>query len=115
MLKITAVTADPYQKHTLSLPNGNSVTFFLRYRPQQFGWFVEELTYEDLVIRNIRITVSPNILFQFINQLPFGLACFSKDSREPTLQQDFSSGAATLYILTEEESQEYLRVVRGQV
>ncbi len=115
MLRITSVTNDPYQKQTLFLPNGKTLTMFLYFRPMQYGWFIPELTYEGFTAKGIRITNSPNILFQFMNQIPFGLACFSKDNREPTLQDDFSSGASVLYLLTEEECQEYLEFVRGQV
>jgi len=115
MLRITSLTNDPYQKHTLFLPNGNVFTMYLYFRPMQFGWFIPELTYEDFVLRGTRVTNSPNILFQFMNQLPFGLACYSKENREPTLQDDFTSGASSLYVLTEEECQEYLEFIRGQV
>jgi len=115
MLQVTSITNDPYQKQTLFLPNGEAVTFLLYFRPMQFGWFIPELTYNDFVLKGVRVTNSPNILFQFMNQIPFGLACYSKENREPTLQDDFSSGASTLYILTEEECQAYLEFVRGQV
>jgi hypothetical protein len=54
-------------------------------------------------------------LFQYMNQIPFGLACYSKQNREPSLQNDFLSGATSLYILSEAECQEYLELVRGQV
>lgn len=115
MLRVTSITNDPYQKQTLFLPNGQSVVLFLYFRPMQFGWFIPELRYQDFVIKGLRITNSPNMLFQFMNQIPFGLACYSKENREPTLQDDFSSGNSVLYILTEDECQAYLEFVRGQV
>lgn len=115
MLKITSLTADPYQKHNVFLPDGSSFSFLLYFRPLQLGWFLNEIIFEDFTARGIRITNSPNILFQFMNQIPFGLACFSKDNREPTLLEDFVSGNSVLYVLTEDECQEYLRFVRGQV
>lgn len=115
MLKITSLTNDPYQKQTLFLPNGEPVVLYLYFRPMQYGWFIQRLEYGDFVLNGVRITNSPNILFQFMNKLPFGLACYSKDNREPTQQDDFTSGASVLYILTEEECQGYLEFVRGQV
>jgi hypothetical protein len=115
MLKITSVTADPYQKHNVFLPDGSAFSFLLYFRPQQLGWFLNDLTYQDFTLQGLRITNSPNMLFQFMNQIPFGLACFSKDDREPTLLEDFVSESSILYVLTEEECQEYLRFVRGQV
>lgn len=115
MLRIASITNDPYQKQTIFLPNGKSMSMFLYFRPMQFGWFIPELTYEDFILKGLRICNSPNMLFQFMNQIPFGLGCFSKENREPTQQDDFISGNSTLYILTEEECQEYLEYVRGQV
>lgn len=115
MLKITSLTNDPYQKHTIFLPNGEPLVFFLYFRPMQFGWFIERLEYKEFVLNGLRVTNSPNMLFQFMNKLPFGLGCFSKDNREPTQQNDFTSGASSLYILTEAEAQAYLEFVRGQV
>lgn len=115
MLKITSMTNDPYQKQTFFLPDGDQVTFLLYFRPMQYGWFIQEMTFNDFVLKGVRITNSPNMLFQFMNQIPFGLACYSKENREPMLQDDFSSGASTLYLLTAEECQEYLEFVRGQV
>lgn len=115
MLKITSLTNDPYQKQTLFLPNGETVVLYLYFRPMQFGWFIQKLQYGDFILNSVRITNSPNMLFQFMNKLPFGLGCFSKDNREPTQQDDFTSGASSLYILTEEECQAYLEFVRGQV
>lgn len=107
MLLIQQVTQDPLQKQTLVLPDGTTLTLVLYFRPQQLGWFINELTYGDFTLRGVRITNSPNILYQFKNQIPFGLGCFSTANREPSLQEDFSSGASKLYILTQAEVDEY--------
>ncbi len=77
------------------------------FRPMQQGWFINEIAWNNFVCRGIRITNSPNILHQFKNQIPFGLACYSVANREPSLQEDFSSGASKLYILTEDEVAAY--------
>lgn len=83
----------------------------------QAGWFVQSLIYAantasygppsdytgPFTINELRVTNSPNMLNQFRNQIPFGLACFSTQDREPTQQQDFSSGASKLYLLSQEE------------
>ncbi len=112
MLLIQQVTADPLQKQTLLLPTGASLTLSLYFRPMQFGWFVNSLVYQDFTLEGLRITNSPNMLNQFRNQIPFGFACFSTNNREPTQQQDFSSGASKLYILTEAEVEEYAEFLR---
>lgn len=107
MLLIQPVSTSPSQKQTLVLDTGALVSLELYFRPLQFGWFVNELTYGDFTLKGLRITVSPNMLNQWRHKLPFGLACFSVGSREPSQQQDFSSGNAKLYILTQDEVTEF--------
>lgn len=103
MQLIEQITTDARQQQTLVLPDGSSLTFTMYFVPMQFGWFFTDITYGDVIIKGRRIFVSPNMLYQFKNQIPFGIACFSKNSREPTLQQDFASGSASLYLLTAAE------------
>lgn len=103
MLLIQQITTDPLQKQVLVLQDGTTVSLELYFRPQQTGWFVNEMVYGDFILRGLRITNSPNMLNQFRNQLPFGFACFSSANREPSQQEDFSSGASKLYILTQAE------------
>lgn len=79
----------------------------------QYGWFITELLYPDFTLRGLRITNSPNMLYQWRNLIPFGLACFSAGNREPSLQDDFVSGASKLYILSEEEVAEYTEYLKG--
>ncbi len=55
----------------------------------------------------MRICNNPNMLYQWQNILPFGLSCFTQSNREPTLQQDFSSGSSGLYLLSQEECEAY--------
>lgn len=107
MLLIQQVTAAPLQKQTLVLPEGTTLALTLSFRPMQFGWFVNELKYSDFTLHGLRITNSPNMLNQWRNLIPFGFGCFSTANREPSQQQDFSSGASKLYILTQAEVTEY--------
>ena len=79
----------------------------------QYGWFITSLVYGSFTLNGIRISNSPNILNQFRNQIPFGLACYSTNNREPMLQYDFSSGASILYILDQAETQEYADILSG--
>ncbi len=112
MLLIQQVTSNPLQKQTLVLQDGTTLTMELYFRPMQFGWFVNQLTHGDFVLNGLRITNSPNMLYQFKNQISFGFACFSTANREPSQQEDFSSGASRLYILTSEEVDEYTRFLQ---
>lgn len=113
MLQIQRITSNPLQTQTIALPDGTSFSFTMYFMPMQLGWFFTDITYGDFVLKGLRITNNPNMLFQFQNKIPFGLACFTKGNREPSLQEDFSSGESKLYILTEEECEEYDDYVRG--
>ena len=114
MFQVQILTADAVQQQNLILPDGTITSLTIMYSPQQQGWFIVELDYGTFILQGVRITNSPNILFQFKNQLPFGLACFSTENREPTQQEDFFSGEAVLYILNSSEVQEYANYLQGK-
>lgn len=109
---IDQISTAPLQRFTLVLPNGTAFTMTLYFVPLQQGWFITELTYQDFVLRGLRITNSVNMLNQFRNLIPFGLGCISTANREPSLDQDFSSGNSKLYILTQAETEEYAEILR---
>ena len=111
MLRIQQITNDSLQKQTILLDDGSSFTMVMYFVPLQYGWFFRELTYLDFTLRNFRICNDLNMLYQFRNKLPFGIACISAGNREPSLREDFSSGASRLYVLTEEEMDEYTEYI----
>ncbi len=107
MLLIQRVTDDALQTQTLVLEDGTSFSMSMYYRPIQQGWFFNNITYGDFILNGMRIVNSPNMLNQWRNKLPFGIACFTEGNREPTLQQDFSTQKAKLYVLTSTEVDEF--------
>ena len=113
MLKIENMTKDTLQNQVFILQDGTQVSITFYFSPMQQGWYVRELIFGDFVLKGFRITNLLNMLHQFRNQIPFGLACISADDREPSLQEDFSSGASVLYILTESEVDEYADFLSG--
>lgn len=113
MFQIQNITQDAKQKQTLVLPDGTFIQLSIRFIELQGGWFITELVYQDFILAGVRITNSPNVLHQYRNQIPFGLACFSDQQREPTLIQDFQSGASKMYILTQAECDEYTNYLSG--
>lgn len=113
MFLIEQVTDDSKQKRTLILPDGSQIQLSIYFIPMQFGWFITELIYKDFTLQGLRITNSPNMLHQFKNQLPFGIACFSKEDREPSQSQDFSSAASQLFVLDSDEIEEYQDFLSG--
>src|SRR5574337_946778 len=107
MFLIQQITSNPLQTQNLVLEDGSVVSLTLYFRPMQQGWFINELIHNDFILHGLRIVNNPNMLNQFRNIINFGLGCFSTANREPSLQQDFSSGASKLYILNAAEVTEY--------
>lgn len=114
MYKVNQITDDPLQSQRLVLPDGTTIALTLYYIQQQLGWFFRSFSYGDFVISGMRITNSPNMLHQYRNLIPFGMACYSKNDREPTQIGDFSSGASVLYVLTAAEVAGYTAFLNGQ-
>lgn len=110
---IQQITNDPNQTQSFYLPDGTSFSLTIYYVDLQYGWYITALTYGSFILNGVRVTNSPNILHQFRNQLPFGLACATKANREPTQIEDFSSGASTLYILSAAEVNAYAEYLAG--
>lgn len=109
---IQQISNNALQTQTLVLPDGSSVVLTVYFRPIQQGWFINELTWQTFILRGVRITNSPNMLYQWKNLIPFGLACYSSGNREPSLKKDFVSGASKLYILTAAEVEAYAEYLR---
>lgn len=105
MLKIQNWTTDTDQTQSIVLPDGSLMTLELYFREQQQGWFIKSLVWSKtgFTVQGLRITNNINMLLQWRNLIPFGLACLTSAGYEPSLQQDFSSGASVLYVLTQAE------------
>jgi hypothetical protein len=117
MNQITQITSQPLQQQILTIEDGSQFSLEIFFMPTQLGWFITSLTYPNtnFTLNGMRIVLNPNMLFQFQNQIPFGLACYpvGNQGREPSQQQDFSSGAFQLYILTQAEVQQYTQILSG--
>lgn len=115
MYQIQNLTNNSRQKQNLVLPDGSIIQIEIYFIPMQLGWFITSLVYKNFTLNGLRITNSPDILYQFKNKLPFGLACLSPSGREPTQQDDFATGASLLYILTKAEVEQFAGFLSGQV
>lgn len=98
MKKIQGISTDPKQSFTIILPTGDTCDLTLEYKPLQIGWFMG-VSYKSFMVRVVRVTTNENILSQFANILPFGIACFTTSGEEPFFQEDFNAGNAALCIL----------------
>ena len=102
MQEITELNNDSRQKITLVTDTGIEIPFLLEFKPNQEGWFFD-LEYNDTVLNGVRLCTFPNVLRQFKNIFPFGIACLTTDGGEPYYIDDFSSGRASIFLLNEEE------------
>ena len=99
---LTGLTDQPNQQYPITLPDGSTATMLLQFWPQQLGWFYE-LTWDGQTPQFeeglAQLVASPNILRQWKNVIPFGLALATKTGLDPTNQEDFVNGNATLLLL----------------
>lgn len=103
MIKITGLKASADQSLTIADPNGGGpIKLRLVYRPRLQEWFID-IEFGAFILNGFRLALCPNRLSQFVNRVPFGLAVITTYGLDPFLINDFSSGTASLYLLTAEE------------
>ena len=102
MFQFTQLGSETKQKIIMALDDGSRIVFNFEYKPNQLGWFFG-FQYNDINYQNIRLTTSYNILRAYRSYLPFGLRCDTPDMEEPTDIEDFITGYATVYLLTNED------------
>lgn len=115
LFEVPSLTNTPAQKQNLVLVDGTQVVVSMRYVSLQVGWYLQTISYAGTLfeLHGVRIVNSPNFLHQYRNKIPFGLACDSPSGREPTLIDDFASGASVLYILDTEDVANFTRLLSG--
>lgn len=104
MYKLTNLGNEARQELTMILDDGVRIVFTFEYRANQLGWFFG-FKYGENDYQNIRLTTSYNILRAYRNWLPFGLRCDTADDEEPMGIDDFITGYATVYLLSQTDVQ----------
>lgn len=102
MKLLTGITDRPLQKSVITIDDGTAATITLTYRPNQQGWFFD-LEWEGRSFLGMRLVTFPNILRPFLKQIPFGLAVYTQDGKDPLQQDAFASGYASLLLLSPED------------
>lgn len=102
MRLLDKLTDDARQETTLTGIPGLRITLTMRYLPTQQRWMMD-VVWGDFELRGAMMTASPNMLRNFKNILPFGLACVSNDGLDPYFINDFASGRCKLYLLNADE------------
>lgn len=118
MRKINGITREAKQVLSIPLDDGTVFELNIFYSPRNEAWFIKELSYVsdnyNLTIRGLKIYNSNNILHQFKNRIPFGIACYVKEDREPKFIQDFEMNNVELFVLNQNETTLYGRYLSGQ-
>lgn len=102
MRQITEISTSANQRLRLVGENNEQIDLVLQYKPTQQSWYFT-LTYQGRTIGSKRVCESPNLLNQFRNVVPFGLACRVPEGGEPYFVEDFATGRVQLYLLNEAE------------
>lgn len=100
--KVDNLTNFSDQVFNLQLPDGTLIAVELIYAATAERW-VMNLSYGDRTINGLGICCDPNILRQWRNVLPFGMACTTDDQTDPFALTDFSSSRASLFLLDTDE------------
>lgn len=99
MTLIDNLTNFANQQTTLILDDGTTVDLVLLFNAATDRW-VMSVTYLDKIIESLGLCTLPNVLRQWMNVLPFGIACVTADQTDPFDINDFSTGRVKLYLLT---------------
>ncbi len=100
--KVENLTSSAFQQINLVGDKGEIIPFKLAFRPSQNAWFFD-LTYLDFELKGAMLVLSPNILRQYRNIVPFGICCITSDGYEPQFITDFLENRVQLYLLNAAE------------
>lgn len=102
MIEITKLTDSSKQKLQVIGEDGEQVLLRLTYSSTQEAWNIN-IEYLEKFINGLQLTVSPNILHNYKNVIPFGISCTSTDGFEPKYIEDFANGRIKLFMTSIEE------------
>ena len=87
----------PKQSFSIPVEGFQSAKIELEFKPNQEGWFIS-IIWGNFIIKNERVSVSPNLLRQFSKIIPFGILIIGVDSIDP-YTQDAWLNHCQMYVL----------------
>ncbi len=105
MNTINGINDQAAQIILVTIEDGSRATLTLYWRPQQNGWYFDLDWPGSANIQvpfasyNRRVVTAGNLLRQFRELLPFGLAVFTPDNEDPSTRTCWADGSATLVLL----------------
>lgn len=104
MLQINGLTNDAMQECVLDGIPGIQVSLTLRFMPRIQTWNMD-VSYQDFLAQGIPILSCPNMLRQWRNIIPFGIACTNIYQLDPYTINDFINGNSSLFLLNASDVQ----------
>ena len=99
--EINGITSGPHQTFNIDVPETSEKLYLeLRYFPTQMMWCLS-FQYKNIKENGIKLVLSPNILRNYRNIIPFGLSVYADGTIYPLSIDDFETGRVKLYILPE--------------
>lgn len=102
MKQIDNISDDANQLSNVILDDGSIAAIQLVYRPATQRWTLT-VSRGTFKVEGIQVTYHQNLMRQWRHLIPFGIACTTVDMADPVFIDDFSSGRAALYVLSESE------------
>ncbi len=107
MTILTGITDQPNQQFSVTLPDGSSVRLTLNFRIQQSGWFAAFLWVKGdgttWALNGVRLVASPNLLRPYRRLINFGFSVVVDSDLDPVTLRAFSSNAAQIVLLSDED------------
>ena len=82
MKEITILNDAPKQTFKFTIDGYDYVEVYIEFKPQQYSWFFN-LTWGNFSLFGERVAVSPNLLRQFKDLIPFGIMISGEDGLDP--------------------------------
>lgn len=105
MQQINTLTNDADQLMIVPLADGSELQLEFIYRPAIQRWVVN-VSHPLLELKGFNVCLGPNILRQWRNLVPFGLAITATDGLDPVDISDFVTGRVSVFILSAAEVQQ---------
>lgn len=91
MNQITTLNDGYKQQFRYVISGYDAVEITLEFRPQQYSWFMN-VVFGNFQVYNERVAISPNLLRQFKNKIPFGILVTGPDAIDPFANDSWLNG-----------------------
>lgn len=98
MIPLSNLTSDAHQQTTVLLEDKTAVVVTLDFLPAVQRWTVS-ITSGVFSVKNIEVSIHPNLLRTYRGTQVFGLACVALDDVDPFDVSDFETGRVQLLVL----------------